>query len=81
MVVGVIGVSALAAVVLFVAWRHPERACLRCKGQAWLCRLSPILRLPVRGACRGCGGRGWKQRRLSKVFGWGANTHRGSDRW
>ena len=62
--------------VIFNAWRQPERACWRCRGASWVKGLSPIFRWPTRGACRSCGGRGWRQRKLSRFFGWDSDIHR-----
>jgi hypothetical protein len=71
-----LGALGIALVVLFVAWRYPEKECWWCRGMAWFYRLSPILGTRVRGACRVCGGSGWRQRRLSRWLGWGADVHR-----
>jgi DnaJ-class molecular chaperone len=62
--------------MLYNAWRSPEKACLRCNGAGWRKAVSLIFRVVVRGACRKCGGRGWYPRRLSRFFGWTADTHR-----
>jgi hypothetical protein len=65
-----------AGLVLYNAWRHPEKACRRCDGSSWVKSFSLFTRRSVRGGCRKCGTRGWYPRRLSRFFGWDANIHR-----
>lgn len=68
-----IAAAVFVGVVLYNAWRHPEKACWKCQGSAWVRALSAVFRIDVRGACRKCGGRGWHQRRLSR-FSAGTRT-------
>lgn len=55
-------------VVLVVAYRYPEKPCWWCKGAAFFCRLSPIMRTPVRRRCGRCVD-GWRDRWLSRKLG------------
>jgi hypothetical protein len=78
---GLVELAVAAAVIslgiaLWNARRYPEKACWKCDGDSWFKTVTPFLGWRVRGACRRCGGRGWKQRRLSRLFGWGADLHR-----
>lgn len=69
-----VGAVWFVGAVLYDAWRNRERACLRCRGARWVYRVT-LLGFLVRGECRRCGGYGWYQRRLSRLFGWNRSTH------
>lgn len=74
-VVGLVVVG-LVVVGLFDLWRRPEVACWRCGGASWVRGLTWVFGRATRGACRSCGGDGWRQRRMSGWFGWTRDTHR-----
>ena len=61
-------VGGLVVWSLFIAWRYPEKRCWYCDAVGRFITHTPILGIKVRGNCFFCGGYGWRDRRLSRIF-------------
>lgn len=64
----------LVSVVLYSAWRRPDKACRWCGGKGVVLGCSPVLGRLVGGRCWFCKGQPWRVRRLSYWLGWDRNS-------